>query len=261
MHTTMQQRRKLRHWIIIQSWLKVLMALTIMMLSGSWHLSSTTLVAAFSPLSYTARPFLVSPLSGSFLVHSRGYSCGALQSLPPNKQEEQADKPEGDLMVQPASDSTMDNDTPIGRFLRGLVRTGMKDTVNVNAIVIAKADIQSLGIWMDQSYELQSIYLQGLNPETNLIEKISLETLTDEATATRGYTKYIKLYSPMYHKERGPVVVTPEEVGLISLRDEVLDSILFALPVLAFWTTTAFMFAKTYNERYGGNFIDALFRT
>ena len=186
-----------------------------------------------------------------------------MQSLPLNEQEEQEDHQEGDLLVQPASDSTMENDTPLGRFLQGLIRTGMKDTVNVNAIVIAKADILSLGIWMDQSYELQSIYLQGVNAETNLVEKIPLETLTDEATTstTQGYTKYIKLYSPMYHKESGPVIVTPEEVGLISLRDEVLDSILFALPVLAFWTTTAVMFAKTYNERYGGNFIDALFRT
>jgi hypothetical protein len=260
----MQQRWKLHHWVIIQSWLKVVMALTIMMLSGNWHPSSTSnAVAAFSPLSHMARPSLVSPPSGSFLVHSRGHSCGALRSLPPNKQEEQADNQEGDSLVQPASDLTLENDTPLGRFLRGLARTGMKDTVNVNAIVIAKADILSLGIWMDQSYELQSIYLQGLNPETNLVEKIPLETLTDEeaTTTTQGYTKYIKLYSPVYHKESGPVIVTPEEVGLVSLRDEVLDSILFALPVLAFWTTTAFMFAKTYNERYGGNFIDALFRT
>ena len=236
------------------------MALTIMMLSGSCHPSSTTAVSAFSPLSHMPRPFLVSPTCGSFLVHSRQHSCGAMQSLPLNEQE---DHQEGDLLVQPASDSTMENDTPLGRFLQGLIRTGMKDTVNVNAIVIAKADILSLGIWMDQSYELQSIYLQGVNAETNLVEKIPLETLTDEATTstTQGYTKYIKLYSPMYHKESGPVIVTPEEVGLISLRDEVLDSILFALPVLAFWTTTAVMFAKTYNERYGGNFIDALFRT
>jgi hypothetical protein len=232
---------------------------------------------------------LVSPPSGSFLVApsssssiSRRRSCHALQSTPPkkNEPEEQADSndcQEGDLLRVPkAFDNNNpnmmenDDDTPLGRFLRGLVRTGMKDTVAVHAIVIAKADIPSLGIWMDQSYELQSIYLQGLNRETNLVEKIPLETLTEEPgttttiSTTQGagsYTKYISLYSPMYHKERGPVVVTPEEVGLISLRDEVLDSILFALPVLAFWTTTAFTFAKTYNERYGGNFIDALFRT
>jgi hypothetical protein len=157
-----------------------------------------------------------------------------------------------------------DNDTPLGRTLRGLWQTGMKESVEVKSMVVAKADLPSLGIWMDQTYELRSIYWQGVNPETNVVEQLPLDTLQNTVSKDRpsspvGYTQYIELYNPMYHELMGAVKVTPEEVGLVSLRTEVLDSILFALPVLGFWTATSFMFAKTYNDRYGGDFLDALF--
>ena len=109
--------------------------------------------------------------------------------------------------------------------------------------------------------------MQGINPETNEFEKISLSSLTlDEEEMTMnteipaGYSRYITLYSPIYHKDTNPtgVIVTPQEVGLVSLRDEVVDSVLVALPILSFWLATCFVFAGKYNERYGGNFIDAL---
>jgi hypothetical protein len=101
--------------------------------------------------------------------------------------------------------------------------------------------------------------LQKTGDEGVVVEKIPQDAIVQEVP--NGYTQYITLYSPQYHKESGPVICTPEEVGLVSLQTEVVESIIFALPVLAFWTATAISFAKNYNDRYGGNFFDALFRT
>jgi hypothetical protein len=167
----------------------------------------------------------------------------------------QADKDNGlDEMAEATTD------TPFGLLLRGILQTGMAQDIGVDSIVIAKADIPSLGIWMDQSYQVESIYLQGgpdSNNATEVVEKIPFTQLqSTEAISKQGrYTQYIKVFNPVYHEI--PVVVTPEEMGLTSLREEVLDSILFALPVLGFWIATSLNFAKTYNERYGGNFFDA----
>ena len=169
-----------------------------------------------------------------------------------------------------------EEETPFGLFLRGIVQTGMSKEIKVNSIVIAKKDIPSLKIWMDQSYRIESIYLQGNtvassnSNSSGVIEKIPLETMTTTTTTTTTgttttttttkigggqYTQYLTVFNPVYHDS--PVVVTPEEMGLVTLRDEVTDSILFALPVLGFWITTSFVFANTYQERYGGNFMDA----
>ena len=167
----------------------------------------------------------------------------------------------GEIEKNLASYSTPVNtgdDTPLGRLLRGAIQSGSSSELTKGSLVIAKADIPSMGIWMDQSYTLEQVVLQKTT-EDGVVEKIPQESISGEVPA--GYTQYITLYSPVYHKESGPVICTPEEVGLVSLQTEVVDSIIFALPVLAFWTATAFTFAKNYNDRYGGNFIDALFRT
>ena len=142
----------------------------------------------------------------------------------------------------------------------------------MNSLVVTKFDVPTLGIFADQTYELQSVYLQGANSSdtTELIEKISLEELDlgnsdDSGTVPPGYTRYITLYSKMYHDNEvfngKAVICTPEEVGLVSMKDEVIDSVVFALPVLSFWVGTCFTFANWYNQKYGGNFIDALFRS
>jgi hypothetical protein len=151
-------------------------------------------------------------------------------------------------------------DTPLGVFLRGIVNTGMSPEIGIQSIVVAKADLPHLGIWMDQSYQVESIYLQNQqNNNNNTIERIPLIKLIvidPSESVPSGYTQYLQVYNPAYHDDK-PVIVTPEEIGLVSLRDEIMDSILFALPVLGFWMTTSAIFAKTYNERYGGNFFDA----
>ena len=176
----------------------------------------------------------------------------------PDKDSEQGGEIEKNLASYSTPVNTGD-DTPLGRLLRGAIQSGSSSELTKGSLVISKADIPSMGIWMDQSYTLEQVVLQKTTADDGVVEKIPQESISVEVPA--GYTQYITLYSPVYHKESGPVICTPEEVGLVSLQTEVVDSIIFALPVLAFWTATAFTFAKNYNDRYGGNFIDALFRT
>jgi hypothetical protein len=134
------------------------------------------------------------------------------------------------------------------------------DGLCVGSTVIAKTTIPSLGIWQFQSYELQSIFDQGSADNGVTANRISVRALTAPRSKP-GYTRYITLYSSKYHQAQGPITLTPEEVGLVSVKDEVLDSLLWALPLFGFWLAVAVSFANLYNDRYGGNWIDALFRT
>lgn len=154
---------------------------------------------------------------------------------------------------------------PLTTFLEKVSNTGIDNkSIQPNSLVVTKYDLPDLGIFADQTYELKSIYLQGVNNESGEVEKIPLPKLdlTGEAIPS-GYTLYISLYSAMYHdndKHRGrPIIATPEEVGLVSMKDEVLDSVLVAIPILSFWLGTIFVFVTKYNQRYGGDFFDALF--
>ena len=57
-----------------------------------------------------------------------------------------------------------------------------------------------------------------------------------------GYVLYMKVFSQEYHTE--PVIVRPEEVGLVSLGEEGVDSLKIAIPILGFWLTViAFLLA------------------
>ena len=105
-----------------------------------------------------------------------------------------------------------------------------------------KYDIPDLGIYADQTYELQSVYAQGSSNDgeakdsvsqgdkDGIVKKIELSELNldENGMSTRvppGFTLYIKLYNPMYHdtdKFGGDgVIVTPYEVGLVSMKDEI----------------------------------------
>ena len=154
-----------------------------------------------------------------------------------------------------------DKTPPLTKFLEKFSNTGIDNrSIQLNSLVVAKYDLPKIGIYADQTYELKSIYFQGVNEENGEVERISLTELDlTGMTPPYGYELYIKLYSPMYHEIDNPVVVTPSEVGLISMKDEVLDSILVAIPILSFWLGTCYIFASKYNERYGGNFVDAFF--
>mmetsp|Transcript_28039 Transcript_28039/g.32683 ORF Transcript_28039/g.32683 Transcript_28039/m.32683 type:complete len:231 (+) Transcript_28039:65-757(+) len=149
-------------------------------------------------------------------------------------------------------------------FLDKASNTGIDNTsVKINSLVVAKYDVPQLGIFADQTYELCSVYLRGVNRETGEFEKIPLSELNLTGIERDGYTLYITLFNSMYHNSNKftgePVICTPEEVGLISMRDEVFDSVLVAIPILSFWIGTCFVFVSKYNQRYGGDFFDAFF--
>ena len=76
--------------------------------------------------------------------------------------------------------------------------------------------------------------------------------------ATPGSTRYIQLLTNP--ETNAIVVVTPEEIGLVTLKTELFSGIWLAIPGF-FWVFVAWNFTNYYTERYGGNFFDALFRT
>jgi len=174
--------------------------------------------------------------------------------------------------------SNNDDVPPLTKFLDKLANTNLLTTeksIKQNSLVIAKYDLPDLGIYADQMYEMQSVYLKGRKSSLSsgnevsgggIIEKIPLSSLElENRQVPSGYTLYITLYSPMYHDSdyhggRG-VIVTPEEVGLVRMKDEITDSILVALPVLSIWVGTSMTFVNIYQQKYGGNFLDAFLGT
>jgi len=130
------------------------------------------------------------------------------------------------------------------------------DEIRVGSTVVAGTNIPNLGIWQFQSYQVMSIYDQTIS-EGGVVQKIPRDALSD--ASLKSGTRYVTLYSSKHHKDGLPVVVSPTEVELSSMRDEVVDSVLMALPLFAFWTALAFSFASQYSERTGGTFADAFF--
>lgn len=154
-------------------------------------------------------------------------------------------------------------ESEFGQMTSGIARTGMKnlESYQVGDIVVAKYEIANLNIWVDCGYEIQELYLQGVNRETGTLEKLDLPNLGSPDAANKvGYTRYLKIYNSACHKESGPVTVTPEEIGLVSLKSELIESLWLMVPGF-FWVFLSMTFASNYNDRYGGNFFDALFRT
>jgi hypothetical protein len=61
---------------------------------------------------------------------------------------------------------------------------------------------------------------------------------------------YMRLYSAEYHSE--PVIVRPEEAGLVSMREEVVDSLKIGVPILGFWLSViSFLLAYGEQTRMG----------
>lgn len=145
------------------------------------------------------------------------------------------------------------------RVARGVEEMGkMKESVEPGDVIFAKLDIASLGIYRDVGYDVTSIYHQGLDEETGRIDKRPVASLDEPVP--RGFTRYVTLYSPVHHGDdidEGAVIVTPEEVGLVSMKAEVTQSLLLAVPGL-FWVGLCIAFTNIYTERYGGTFMDAL---
>lgn len=166
-------------------------------------------------------------------------------------------------MASEDDDSVEGDDDPrnnFGRQLRGLRSTGLKTTIETGDTVICRREIPSLGIWEGKSYELRSIYAQKFQEQSQTVERIALQSLDDPVPP--GYDRYVTLYSPLYTSgqisdNNSPVIVTPEEVGLVSVRRELMDSVLLAIPGF-FWVVVAISFYNYYHERTGGTFFDAI---
>ena len=115
-------------------------------------------------------------------------------------------------------------------------------------ICVARRDLPRCYIVCDQAYEVKEIYYQGLRgAEIERVPVPSLDTRPPEGCA--GYIMYLKLYSQEYHTE--PVTVRPEEVGIVSLGEEVWDSLKIGVPILGFWLVVISLLLA-YGEASGG---------
>ena len=80
--------------------------------------------------------------------------------------------------------------------------------------------------------QVTEIYYQGVRgAQVERVPVASLDAGPPEGCA--GYTMYLKLFSEEYHTE--PVTVRPEEVGLVSLGEEIVDSLKIGVPILGGW--------------------------
>lgn len=140
---------------------------------------------------------------------------------------------------------------------RSLLFNGLNrpDSIKVGDEVIAGNDYNSsspaFGVIRFQGYKLQRVYYQGVRD--GVVERVDVESLEAKPPpGFAGYTKYMCLYSSKYHAASGPVVLSPTEVELVRMRDEIADSAWLALPGL-FWVWLAYTFWR-YGEDNGGAF-------
>ena len=112
--------------------------------------------------------------------------------------------------------------------------------IKIGDTVIANLDVPTYSIVRAQSYELQRVYYQGV--VDGAVDRVDVDSLEAAAPAgCEGFTKYLVLYSARYHTDSGPVVVRPDEVEVVTVRDEVADSAWLALPGL-FWVWVCYTF-------------------
>ena len=153
------------------------------------------------------------------------------------------------------NDSNEDTYNPrdnFGRAIRGFQSSVFKDKIEVGDTVVCKFSNPDLGIYEKTSYEIRTIYAQSFDDETQSVVKLQLNGLNDPMPA--GSSLYVTLFSPIHHKEA--VVVSPEEVGLSSVKSELGDAAWLAVPGFC-WVFVATSFYNIYHERTGGNFLDA----
>lgn len=153
--------------------------------------------------------------------------------------------------------SNNNNDDERDNFSRAM-SSALKDSIEVGDAVVCKRSLPSLGIYDNSSYEVKSIYYQHFDEDTQQVVKEPLGSLdtTNYTFSTPKNQVYMTLYSPQYHSDEA-VVVTPEEVGLVSVREELGNAAWLAVPGF-FWVFLAASFYSTYHERTGGSIGDAL---
>ena len=156
--------------------------------------------------------------------------------------------PEGDpkrRQFSPRFDGIGIPGTELGVVLWTALRQG--GSMATGDLVIAGNDVPTYGIVQYQSYELQRVYYQG--ERDGRIVQVEVSSLADPAPAgCSEFVKFMVLFSPRYHVESGPVIVRPDEVELVNLRDEVGGSLVLAIPGL-FWVGVAYSFWQ-YGENH-----------
>ena len=121
----------------------------------------------------------------------------------------------------------------------------------VGSTIIAGSSLPASGIFRAQSYVLRRVYYQGEGDGAGGVERVDVDTIeAPPPDGCAGFTKYVLLFSAAYHD--APVVVSPREVKIRSVRDEVVDSVRLALPGLV-WAALAFAIFQ-YGESHGGVF-------
>ena len=125
-------------------------------------------------------------------------------------------------------------------LLDALRRSGLRTEIKPGDAVIPTKDLEAQNIIAAQSYELQSVWYQGVDGAE--VERCAVDSLDAKAPPGKeSYIKYCSLFNENYH-EGGPVIVRPEEVGLTSVADEIGESVKIAIPILAFWISVSSAF-------------------
>ena len=74
------------------------------------------------------------------------------------------------------------------------------------------------GIVRAQKYELRRVYFQGV--VDGKVERVDVDSLEEGYPAgCEGLAKYISLFSSRYHDASGPVILRPNEVEIVRVRD------------------------------------------
>ncbi|KAL7444957.1 hypothetical protein ACHAXM_010978 [Skeletonema potamos] len=143
-----------------------------------------------------------------------------------------------------------------GRSLRGLQSSALKTVIETGDTIVCKQSVPSLAIYENTSYEVVAIYAQSFNEKTQQVEKQMMNCIDGDSSSNLPSNSqlYISLFSPVHHKE--PVVVSPEEVGLTTVRSELGNAAYLAVPGFV-WIFVASSFYNIYHERTGGSFSDA----
>ena len=148
---------------------------------------------------------------------------------------------------------TNNNRDGFGRQLRGLFSAGLKEFAQIGDTVVCLRTDERLGITENSSYQLERILAQKFNPQEQQMQQTELESL-DDSLIPKGYERYVTL-SSSNGNEIIPMV-KPEEVGLVTVRSQVIESAWLAIPGF-FWIFVCVSFANVYHERTGGDFWDA----
>ena len=90
------------------------------------------------------------------------------------------------------------------------------------------------------------MYYQGVRDGVET-ERVAVDSLDAECPeGCPGYAKYVSLYSPEYHGEQ-PVAVRADDDLLVSMNEEIIDSLKIAVPILCFWVAVSISFV-TYGR-------------